>query len=213
MLTYREILCKLLESIYLFSQSVSSYKRPFPVSTTSRQQQQQQQSGDLALGVSNTAYSSSTDVRGSYWVSNSRSPGFPTSSARFAASNMMMLASQSDQTKPLGPRETSTTQGSNSSPYLPPKIKNFPHLTQQGITTTTNTNATNGERGINADLRLKREAPPISFGVADVMGFKTREEAAPLTNMVASNSVVYRGNGSPSSSSSSRPLRSSSELG
>ena len=155
-----------------FCAPVISYKRPFPMSTPSRQHQHQQ-SGDLMPGVSNTAYSNCSDVSGSYWGSKSRSTNFSIASSRFSASDMMMLASQGDQTKPPRPRETSTImQGSNSSPYLPPKMKNFPHTTQQGnATTNNNINATKGEGSVNTDLRIKREAPPISFGVADVMGF------------------------------------------
>lgn len=186
--------------------------------------------------VSNAPYASSGNGA-NYWGSSSRASTntaaacFPGASTRFSASEMII--SQGDP-KSLAPllRET---QGSNpsSSTYPPPKMNNFPH-TQQGTTlaadtstvnstTTTatirsaaSTAATNG--GGSSDLRLKREAPPLSFGVADVMGFRSGEEGvtpntvptATSTSTSTSNTAVYRGNASPSTSSC--PLRSSPEL-
>ncbi|KAH9278537.1 Protein pangolin, isoforms A/H/I/S [Echinococcus granulosus] len=216
-------------STYTHPSLGGSNKRPFPITSTPRQHQQA--SGEYT-SVSNAPYASSGDGA-NYWGLSSRSATnatavcFPGAAARFSASEMII--SQGDP-KSLAPllRET---QGSNPSPsaYPLPKMNNFPH-TQQGTTLAADTSTvtsittatirsaasaivTNGR--CSGDLRVKREAPPLSFGVADVMGFRSGEEGAALNAVTAtststSNTVVYRGNASPSTSSC--PLRSSPEL-
>ncbi|VUZ54566.1 unnamed protein product [Hymenolepis diminuta] len=192
------------------------YKRPFPSSTIPRQQPND-------FPVSQTpAYrgSTTTDTSSSYWGSNSRSvgsataPTFPTNSnppnatSRFSASEMML--SQGAEPKSTHLRET---QGSNSSLSYPNttgnnKIMNnniFPTQTRQQGTSAPSTNGGGG------DVRIKREAPPISFGVADVMGFKTEELSNAPAAAPPPTSTVYRGNAA-SPSTSSCPLRSSPEL-
>ncbi|VDK22004.1 unnamed protein product [Taenia asiatica] len=217
-------------SAYVHPSLGSSYKRPFPMTCTPRQHQQASRE---FTSVSNAPYASGGNGV-NYWGSSSRSSTnataacFSGSSTRFSASEVII--SQGDP-KLLAPllRET---QGSNPSPstYPPPKMNDFPH-TQQGTTLAADTSTVNSTTttatirsiastngGGGGDLRLKREAPPLSFGVADVMGFRSGEESVTLNTMLTvtstststSNIAVYRGNASPSTSSC--PLRSSPEL-
>ncbi|VDM33735.1 unnamed protein product [Hydatigera taeniaeformis] len=211
----------------------SSYKRPFPITSTPRQHHQASRE---FTSVSNAPYASSGNGV-NYWGSSSRSTTnasascFPGASQRFSASEMIMSQGDPKSIAPL----LREVQGSNSSPstYPPPKMNNFSH-TQQGTTLAADTPAVNSTStaatirstasaiatngGSNSDPGLKREAPPLSFGVADVMGFRSGEEGAILntvptatsTSTSTSNTAVYRGNASPSTSSC--PLRSSPEL-
>ncbi|KAM7534391.1 hypothetical protein Aperf_G00000112295 [Anoplocephala perfoliata] len=215
----------------------SGYKRQFPM-TSSAVSRQQQQPSDFARSQTPVYRSNTVDNANDYWASNSRSgsaavPTFSTNlpSSRFSASEMML--SQGEPKSQLL-RETQGSNSSNTSTSTYPKMmnNNFPThpQAQQGTTSSSSPTMVGGStttkvstNGGGEDSRIKREAPPLSFGVADVMGFKTtsREEApnptfnaatttTATTTTSTSNSTVYRGNASPSTSSC--PLRSSPEL-
>ncbi|VDD80494.1 unnamed protein product [Mesocestoides corti] len=188
-------------------------KRPLPLSS-----RQHQSLGDFSGTPNPYTVCTSASTTNTYWGTTPRSR-FQTpdhlrqqSSARFSASSMVSPSNSiQGKSKSLQPVPR-VTQGSDTYPPPPlPKSNNFP-ITQQGTLTTvppvssssinTNASTTMGSQ------RLKREGPPLSFGVADVMGFKSGDEVVGKLSTAAP--AAYRGNASPSTSSC--PLRSSPEL-
>ncbi|VDO08874.1 unnamed protein product [Rodentolepis nana] len=193
----------------------AGYKRPFPITVSSIPRQQL---SDFPVSqISAYRGSTTTDTSSSYWGSNPRSmgsavvPTFPTNSypptanSRFSASEMML--SQGAETKSTHLRET---QGSNSSLSYTNTINNHSKIMNNSNFPTQQSTSVSSMNGGGDGIRIKREAPPISFGVADVMGFKTEVSNAPSV-VPPPTSAGYRGT-TVSPSTSSCPLRSSPEL-